>query len=426
MELKKELKKHAAAIHCANTLSLLQRKISNALLFHAYHELPDKAEHEITVKQLCLTIGYHGNNHSAIKESLRGLLTTLVEWNVIDDDSNTEDWTASTMLASVRIKGSLCRYAYSPRLKELLYSPSMYGKINLIIQSRFQSSYGLALYENCVRYRELPYTKWFELDVFRKLMGVPPGKYVIFRDFKKRVIDKSLDEVNRHTDLHIVAELEKSGRKVIKIRFKLIIKAKKNKLQTDNVKNELVVTKQGCKIEEIMVNKFFLSRVKISALLEEYNKDYIATKVNLILNSDMYRNNKIKNITGYFIEALKNDFQPSVPSIRKVTCSDEERAKAKKYIAIQDDYNQYIKEQLVITLKNLPDEVINTIQLTFTQYLKKHNPFLLSKFNKEGLNSAMVSATYRQFIRMNFQAYLPKLLSLEEFISQLNTNHETE
>ena len=38
-ESKKELKKHAATIHCSNTLSLLQRKISNALLYHAYKEL---------------------------------------------------------------------------------------------------------------------------------------------------------------------------------------------------------------------------------------------------------------------------------------------------------------------------------------------------------------------------------------------------
>ena len=53
-----ELKKHAATIHCSNTLSLLQRKISNALLYHAYKELMLKEEHEISVKQLCNLIAY--------------------------------------------------------------------------------------------------------------------------------------------------------------------------------------------------------------------------------------------------------------------------------------------------------------------------------------------------------------------------------
>ena len=56
-ESKKELKKHAATIHCSNSLSLLQRKITNALMYHAYKELMSK-RHEITVKQLCRLIGY--------------------------------------------------------------------------------------------------------------------------------------------------------------------------------------------------------------------------------------------------------------------------------------------------------------------------------------------------------------------------------
>ena len=34
-----ELKKHINAIHCTNNLSLLQRKLFNALLFNAYPNL---------------------------------------------------------------------------------------------------------------------------------------------------------------------------------------------------------------------------------------------------------------------------------------------------------------------------------------------------------------------------------------------------
>ena len=98
------------------------------------------------------------------------------------------------------LQGPLCYYAYSPRMKQLLHSPSMFGKIDLVIQSRFRSSYGLALYENCIRYRGLPHTKWFDMELFKKLMGVPAGKYDIFRDFKRRVLDKAIEEVNTYSD----------------------------------------------------------------------------------------------------------------------------------------------------------------------------------------------------------------------------------
>ena len=144
---KNELKKHIATIQCAHTFSLLQRKISNALLFHAYQNLKTIEEHQITVKQLCCFIGYHGHNHAAIKTALKELIATIVEWNLFDDVTGEEDWTASSVLASVRIKGPICYYAYSPRMRELLYSPKIYAKINLIVQAKFKSSYGLALYE---------------------------------------------------------------------------------------------------------------------------------------------------------------------------------------------------------------------------------------------------------------------------------------
>src|SRR5580698_2883074 len=214
-----ELKKHAATIHCSNTFSLLQRKISNALLYHAYGELLQKEEHEISIRQLCNRIEYSGDNHGAIKDALKGLLSTVIEWNVVNDTTGVEDWTASSILASVSLQGPVCYFAYSPRMKQLLHSPTMFGKINLYIQSRFKSSYGLALYENCIRYRGLPHTKWFDIETFRKLMGVPAGNYTIFRDFKRRVLDKSIEEVNTYSDLLVDVELARERRQVVKIRF---------------------------------------------------------------------------------------------------------------------------------------------------------------------------------------------------------------
>nr|MBA3706004.1 replication initiation protein [Bacteroidota bacterium] len=127
-----------------------------ALVFHAYLNLKTVEEHHITVKQLCHSIGYSGNNHLVIKQALKGLIATVIEWDVLDSNTGKEDWTASSILASVHIKGPDCFYSYSPPMRELLYSPTMYAKINLVVQAKFKSNYGLALYENCIRYQGLP------------------------------------------------------------------------------------------------------------------------------------------------------------------------------------------------------------------------------------------------------------------------------
>ena len=70
-------------------------------------------------------------------------------------------------------------------IKNLLADPTMYGKVNLTIQSRFKSAYALALYENCSRYRTIYKTKTFELSLFRKLLGVREGTYKRFDEFNK-------------------------------------------------------------------------------------------------------------------------------------------------------------------------------------------------------------------------------------------------
>ncbi|MCA9750232.1 MAG: replication initiation protein, partial [Romboutsia sp.] len=313
---KKELKKHIATIHCANTLSLLQRKISNALLYNAYPNLLTQEEHELSIKQLCNLIGYSGNNHSAIKIAVKGLIVTLIEWNVIDELGE-EDWTASALLASVRLKGSRCIYAYSPRMKELLFSPKIYGKVNLIVQSRFKSSYGLALYENCIRYQGLPQTRWFEYNLFRKLMGVPDDKYNVFRDFNRRVLSKAVDEVNTYSDLQIDVEIQRKGRAVSAIRF---ILRERPKMKSFSAK--AVGTKDGINFNSdqgLLFNKlhsiFGISKSQVKEILNNYPHDYITEKIDLIKGQKKYIDGNVINLAGYLISALKNNYQ-----VKKSSC----------------------------------------------------------------------------------------------------------
>lgn len=425
MERQRELKKHAAAIHCANTLSLLQRKISNALLFHAYHELPFLAEHEITVKQLCISIGYKGNNHQVIKESLRGLITTLIEWNVLDKETNCEDWTASSILASVRIKGPLCRYAYSPRMKELLYCPAIYGKINLIIQSKFQSSYGLALYENCIRYRELPHTKWFELDVFRALMGVPASKYNIFRDLKKRVIDKAVEEVNQHSDIKIEAELQKTGRKVSKIRFKLRIKSNKSSKDKDiDEKNQSSRIEFNQSILNSLITEFALNSYQAKAILKEYGEGYIVDKIKIIKNTAIFIQGKVKNVSGYLLHALKNDYQPPISSYslavnqHKPSAQEErELVNAKIEERSRQNYSRYVKENVNLAISNLPSAIYQEMTKKFVEHIVDKK-VLFRRYQEVGFDSEMIKSTFREYIKNFCSQYYPKLLSYEEYCEQ--------
>jgi hypothetical protein len=425
-----ELKKHAASIHCSNTLSLLQRKISNALLYHAYKELMQKEEHEITIKQLCKLIAYQGNNHSAIKDALKGLLSTVIEWNVVNDSTGTEDWTASSILASVSLRGPICLFAYSPRMKELLHSPTMFGKINLMVQSHFKSSYGLALYENCIRYRGLPYTKWFDLETFRKLMGVPSNKYTVFRDFKRRVLDKSVEEVNSYSELIVDAEVCREGRQVTKIRFSLKERAKKMRLGevkalSDDSDETLVEPLQELKVK--LKEQFGLSTEQTQQVMNDYKPDFIIEKITLIEASKNYQQGKVLNLPGYLMSALKNNYQQAtktpVPFRRPL--QRDEGADSKRLI--EQIQNKYAKQRDLM----IDEAILNMAKTAKKRFLEKFHEHAADsiriilklqrkKYTQETvLNSPQIKVLLRKFALKEVPAIAKQLPTIENFVENL-------
>jgi hypothetical protein len=422
---KKELKKHAATIHCSNTLSLLQRKVSNALLYHAYKELMQKEEHEITVKQLCRLIGYHGNNHAAIRDALRCLISTVIEWNLIDAVTGAENWTASSIIASVSLEGPLCYYAYSPRMKQLLHSPSMFGKIDLVIQSKFRSSYGLALYENCIRYIGLPHTKWFEIDLFRKLMGVPPGVYDVFRDFKRRVLDKAIQEVNSHSDLVLEPEYVKEGRRVARVRFKLSEREKKKRLgQLEKVH---AARKQHQDVKSRLVDEFALSKKQIEKLFDEHEPAYILEKMNVIETSRPFQEGKIKNRPAYLLSAIRDDYRP--PKSMTIIQFDEIRQEAemvelKRHVEyIREKYNRYREKTVKDALAALSDDEKKNFMKGFMNYAEPVVQTVLqlqrNKYTRETvLDSPQLKAMLRCFALRELD--LSSFVTMEEFIVSLD------
>lgn len=426
-EHKRELKKHAATIHCSNTLSLLQRKITNALLFHAYKELMLKEEHIITVKQLCRLIGYHGNNHAVIREAFKGLISTVIEWNLINDVSGTENWTASSILASVSLEGPLCYYAYSPRMKQLLHSPSMFGKIDLVIQSKFRSSYGLALYENCIRYRGLPHTKWFDMELFKKLMGVPVGKYDVFRDFKRRVLDKAIDEVNMYSDLIITPDYIREGRRVVRVRFKLKERAKRTRLGNKTPLTQPLLIHENDELKTKLFSVFAFTAEQVDEIMTAYDAQFILEKVKMVEESKAFQQGKIKNIAAYLISAIKNNYQAPKEKVAEVVkfpdaVQEIEMTEVKRIVEIiRQDYTAYREQEITEVLGSLDKEREAAFMHAFYLFAEPAINVILqiqrNKYSRDNiLESPQIKAQLRQFAMRELD--ILSVMPIEEFVAQ--------
>lgn len=384
-----ELKKNVGAIHSTNKLSLLQRKIANALLFNAYDDLLEKEEHEINIGSLCRLIGYTSNDHKTIKKSLINLLSTVLEWNLVDReklDSNGV-WNASSIIADASIDGSICTYSYSNKMKKLLFRPDMYGRINMAVQSKFQSSYGLALYENCIRYQDIGQTPWFDLNTFRKLMGVEENKYKVFRDFKSRVLDKAIEEVNKYSPIFVDVQFRKQLRQVVAIQF--FIKQKQTLM--------LSIDSDQLKISEILKSKFGFSKRQIEDTLTGFKEEYIREKISLIEVSANYKKGKIGNLAKYLLSALKEDYQPTKSSKPEKPNRIDEKPKREK-----EERDQ--QKRILELFNQLPKAKKSAALIKFKNYLKG---IYVDIYTRDGLSNFQVELQLCSFIKEK----MPELLA---------------
>ena len=88
------------------------------------------------------------------------------------------------------------------------------------------SIYSVRLYELLVQWKAAKQTPMFELEKFRDQLGVAASEYKAMCDFKKRVLQVAIDEINEKSDIKISYEQVKKGRSIAGFKFKVLVKDK--------------------------------------------------------------------------------------------------------------------------------------------------------------------------------------------------------
>ncbi|HHP4966268.1 TPA: replication initiation protein RepM [Acinetobacter baumannii] len=86
--------------------------------------------------------------------------------------------------------------------------------------SGLSSAYAIRLYEVLIAWRSTGKTPIIELSDFRQKLGVLEGEYSRFNNFKVRVLDPAIKQINEYTDITVKAEQHKKGRSVSGFSFK--------------------------------------------------------------------------------------------------------------------------------------------------------------------------------------------------------------
>jgi plasmid replication initiation protein len=95
--------------------------------------------------------------------------------------------------------------------------------------SQLKSIYSSRLYELLIQWRSAGTTPIINLEDFRAQLGIEDNQYRLMSDFKKRVLDLAINDINDKTDIKVTYKQHKKGRSISG--FSFYFKNKKTKVQ---------------------------------------------------------------------------------------------------------------------------------------------------------------------------------------------------
>lgn len=86
--------------------------------------------------------------------------------------------------------------------------------------ANLSSTYAIRLYELIIQWRDNNgVTQKYKIDELRQKLGVEPEQYQAMNNFKARVIDLAISQINENTDITVTYEQHKTGRKITAMSF---------------------------------------------------------------------------------------------------------------------------------------------------------------------------------------------------------------
>lgn len=340
-------------------------------------------------------INYNSHDYRKLKISLLMLVKTPVEWNVFDEDIEEEvEWGVSSLLSSaiVKKKGFL-EYSYSPHFLKIILNPAKYALINLDESLRLTSQYSMCLYENCIRYAGVGQTPWWPIDNFKRLTGVGHDMYNNFEDFKKRVLDFALKEINKKCSLKVGMKIQNINKKLNNINIKFTIE-KTSKQFSLNVRDKLK-------------NIFKITQPHAEALLEKFGEMRIKETIDYIINSNSYKNKTIKSIGAYLVSALDKDYGTIIDNKTANLSSANIVAQKNHFPENKIELSQtiYYQKEIILFIRQNLDRIPVIYRDLFSNFIK--NTSSSQNFIDKGFDCDEVMLKFIVFYKGQWHSLIP-------------------
>ena len=174
--------------------------------------------------------------YKALKSAAKGLFDAHFEYDDIHEQTGKD---ANNFIRWVQ----KIRYINAAGMIELQFTDDViplitrlteqYTEYDLKQVSELQSEYAIRLYELMMQWQSVGKTNQITIDNLRKKLGVKPEQYKQMCNFKTRVLDHAVKQINDYTDITVKYDQHKTGKTITAISFifkkKQILDPAKNK-----------------------------------------------------------------------------------------------------------------------------------------------------------------------------------------------------
>lgn len=280
-------------------LPLGEQRLLYAYISKLSEEHMEFPEVEISVKEFSELLEVE-LNYKVVKERCKKILERVVE---IETD---ELWMGFQWFSTCQYwknEGRLILKAHEQLKPYLLRLKKEFTRLVTSQVMQFKSVYSIRIYMLSKQYQNIG-KRLIPLEELRKKLGIEPGQYLKYNDFKRYVLIHAQKEINAHSDIEIEFQEVKRARKVVEIVF-LINKNNKTEVITQGI--ESFVSKSMAELATMLCFEI-KKRWKIDfpvSILQFYKKSTIIELTCAILRG-AYDEKVIPAPNAYFKAGLDN------------------------------------------------------------------------------------------------------------------------
>lgn len=351
-------------VHTSYEVTAIQNRIFYYCLLTAQKEKNGELSCTVKLEDIKKLIPNKNQRTLAnIKKTIQILKQTSLEFEKREDGDTIECDYNLIAGSEYNVNKETFKIKLADRLYRHLIDYTVYAPLNLEILTKFKSFYAQRLYELLRLWSrtDTPIIKSFKIEQLRFVLGVE-NKYPAYKNFKQRVLNQAVKEINQVGNMKVDIEEVKSGRRVDEIKF-MIFDYEKKVYFKKNVQSSIISNDDLKEIKEIEpVNKnekeeikdFYIPNKKLftAKTLDNFKKDFsnydfkdstykklLQEAILVTLEKDDDEKIKVKSY-NYFKKTLEN----KINDIQNK--KDKSKSVNTRFHNINQNFNKYNAEEL--------------------------------------------------------------------------------